>query len=318
MSADAPVTTQSKDSPPPTVVLTMAEIVAKSPDPVGAIRTLGQTIARSQMAGPTDREEVGQVLVLLCITEGWTLGELLRTYQISFGRLEKRIDAAVAEFRSRGGKIDWLADGSDGQQARARFTLGTESIEAGCTVEEAKKAGWTKNAKWTTEPATMLRARTKKRGVLALAPDIFFGEYADDGEQQSVTLSPEQMASAAASTAVTQATAPQRSVTPSAPQTPPAPAPSKAPAPAPAATAPAPASAPAGAELPAELQTQLLTVIGADKLAAAQEWAVSVGWLAAGASIDALPEKHAKAIIARPERFKASLETYIAKKAGAK
>jgi len=281
-------------------VLSMAEIVAKAADPVAAIQALGKTVARSQMMGPVDRAEIGEVLVMLCITEGWTLAELFRTYQISFGRLEKRIDAGMADFLARGGKITWLADGSDGIQARAKFTLGADSIEASCTVDEARRAGWTKNQKWTTEPTTMLRARVKKRGVLALCPDIFFGEYADeDRPEPNVAVDGAAMATAAAAAAATRS-APPAPVVPAS-------------APAPSTPPPAPAPATAAPVLSDELQTKLVEIIGAENLPHAQAWAVSVGWLAAGESIESLPEKHAKAIIAKPDRFQAALKALIKK-----
>jgi len=285
-------------------VLSMAEIVAKSPDPVAAIKALGATVAKSQMMGPTDRVEIGEVIVTLCITSGMTLMDVFRTYQISFGRLEKKIDAAMAEFRARGGKVEWLADGGDGQTARARFTMADESLEAACTVDEAKKAGWTKNAKWTTEPQTMLRARVKKRGIVALAPDIFFGEDTEDRDMTPVTVDAAQMAAAAA-----------RSVTP-APAPKPAPAPVVTPAPAPAAT-PTPAAPPAApTELDPLIQGKLVDIIG-DKLALATLWARSVNWLTAEQTLEDLPEKHAKAIIAKPDRFKTALAAFEAKE-GAK
>lgn len=308
-----------------TPILSMAEIVAKAPDPVAAIQSLGKTLARSQMLGPCDRQEIGETCVMVCITQGLTLLELFRTYQLSFGRLEKKIDAGVAEFKQRGGRIEWLADGSDGQQARARFTLDGETLEAGCTVEEARKAGWTKNAKWNTEPATMLRARVKKRGVLALAPDIFFGELdAEPGEQ--ITVDAAKMAAAAAAHQAP-APAPQQAATP-APTPTPAPAATAAPAPAqtPAIAAPAPttSTAPlaptaptaAPAQLPADVQAQLVDIIGADNLPTATAWAVSVGWLPPTGDLSELPEKHARAIIAKPDRFKTALATFAAKGGG--
>jgi hypothetical protein len=295
-------------------VLSMAELVAKSPDPVAAIQNLGRTVARSQMMGPCDRAEIGEVIVMLCITSGWTLAEVFRTYQISFGRLEKRIDAAMAEFKARGGKVEWIADGSDGKQARAKFTMADETLEAGCTTDEAQKAGWFKNGKWATEPQTMLRARVKKRGIVALCPDIFFGEYADeDRPEATVELSAEKMAVAAAAVATTPKPAPA-----------PAPAPAATPAPVTApATSPAPVAAPSVVNVPTaqagavplstELQDKLVEIIGGEKMASAQAWAKSVGWLPEDGTIEELPEKHARAIIAKPDRFKVALEAFIAK-----
>lgn len=295
-------------------VLSMAEIVAKSPDPVAAIKNLGATIARSMMFGKTDRVEMGEVIVLFSLTSGITLPEIMRTYQLSFGKLEKRIDAAVGEFKARGGRIEWLADGSDGKQARAKFTLADESLEASCTVAEAVKAGWTKNEKWETEPTTMLRARVKKRGLVALAPDIFFGEF-DETTQGTVEVDPEKMAKAAAVEAArpaprqtaptpTPASAPAQSVQPTA-ATPPAPAATPTPAPAPVAAA--------GPGLTEEVEGKLVAIIGAEKVPQATAWAVSVGWLKPGQTLSDLPPKHAGAIIALPARFVTKLDEWIAK-----
>lgn len=296
-------------------VLSMAEIVAKSPDPVEAIRKLGTSIARSQMMGPTERPEVGEVLVMLCITNGMTLAELFRTHQISFGRLEKRIDAAVAEFRGKGGKIEWIDDGAAGQQARAKFVLGDESVEASCSVAEAHKAGWTINKKWIQEPVTMLRARVKKRGILALCPEIFFGEEpTEDRDTTQVTVDSERMAASAAAAAAAPRPTPP-------PAKPPEPKPAPAAALPPAAAPATPPAAPVAATSPApslsdELQAKLVEIIGVDNIPTAQAWAESVGWLAKGAGLDQLAEKNAASIIAKPDRFRAKLETF--KQGGAK
>jgi hypothetical protein len=291
--------------------LSLAEIVAKAPDPIAAIQSLGKTISRSQMMGPIDRQEIGEVIVMLCITQGLTLAELFRTHQISFGKIEKRIDAGMAEFLAKGGKVEWLADGSDGIQARAKFTLGNDSMEAGCTVEEAKKAGWTRNTKWITEPTTMLRARTKKRGLVAIDPGIFFGEHDDERSYDPVEIKPaaEVAKEAAASVASKRQNAPA-----AAPKVTTAETPALAPETPAAATAPA-ASSPI---LSDELQESLLSVIGGGNIAAATRWAVSVGWLNAGETLEYLSEKNARNIIAKPDRFKAALDAFTAKEGGAK
>lgn len=304
-------------TPTPAASISVAEIIAKSPDPVGAIRALGTMIAKSQMLGPCDREEIGQVCVMVCATENLTVGELFRTYQLSFGKLEKRIHAAMAEFRKAGGTVQWVHDGSDGQRAEARFRLAGETVTASCTVEEARKAGWTKNAKWTTEPMVMLRARVTKRGILALAPGIFYGE-SDPDEYSAVAIEPGRAAAA-----VVEASAPAapRPAAP-APATParPTPAPSPQPATTPAATPVAtPATQPATAgTLPHDLQEQLVAIIRPERLPHAQAWLVSVNWLTAGQSIEELPEKYARQIIAKADAFNGKLDAFIAAQGGAK
>lgn len=287
--------------------LSMAEIVAKSPDPVAAIKALGTSLGRSQMLGPCDRAEIGEVIVMLCITQGITLAEIFRSYQISFGRLEKKIDAALVEFRAKGGKVEWLNDGSDGVQARARFTLDTESVETQCTVEEARKAGWIINKKWLNEPTTMLRARVKKRGILSLCPEIFFGEL-DDSERDTtpISLDAAQMASAAKAAAAISVDKKQPAASPAPPT------PATVPSPAPATTPPV---SPAEPLLPDDVQAELVRIIGPDNIPTAARWAVSVGWLKAGDPLEYLAEKHARSIIAKADKFQEALRAFLKKEA---
>ena len=91
-----------------------------------------------------------------------------------------------------------------GTEAEAKFVLGDESVTARCTKDEAVKAGWVKNSKWNTEPQTMLRARVKKRGILAMAPEIFYGEY-DDGPEAMVSIEPDTNRNAAAAAVILEA-----------------------------------------------------------------------------------------------------------------
>lgn len=288
----------------PKTVLSLAEIVAKSPDPTAAIQALGRSLARSQMMGPCDRSEIGEVVVLMCITEGMSIGDWLRTYQISFGRPERRIDSALADYLKRGGRIEWIEDGSNHKSARARFHLADETLEASCTVEEAQRAGWTRNKKWETETQTMLRARVKKRGLLAIAPDLFYGAGADEYEAGAVAIDSRTMAAAAAARPVPPTAAPPQAPTP---QASPPPQPSQAAQQPPAVPTPAAADP----ELPTEIKEQLVALIGGDRLHHATAWARSVGWLPADAPLDLLPEKHARAILKRPEKFVAALEKFI-------
>lgn len=277
--------------------LSMAEIVAKAADPIAAIKSLGLILTKSQMIGPTDRVEQGESLALVCVTTGMDPLELSRNYQLSFGRLEKKIDSAVADFLAKGGKIEWLDDGTDGVKARARFTINGDSVEATCMYEEAVKAGWTKNKKWETERPTMLRARVKKRGVLALAPEIFCGEIDDSGGDMTALpqAEPAKMAVAAQSAAEqAKANAPAAKAATPPPDPPVA-----------ASAAPAPG-------LPAEIVTKLADIIG-NQMEAATLWARSVGWLTPEQTLEDLPEKHAKAIIAKADGFKAKLAEFIAK-----
>ncbi len=57
--------------------------------------------------------------------------------------------------------------------AKRRGTQNTERVVV--TIDQAKKAGWTKNSKYTTEPATMLLARAQSQACRRIAPDAMLG-----------------------------------------------------------------------------------------------------------------------------------------------
>lgn len=48
------------------------------------------------------------------------------------------------------------------------------------TMEQAKRAGWTKNEKYQTEPETMLGERASMRGLRKVFPDVILGLYSYD------------------------------------------------------------------------------------------------------------------------------------------
>lgn len=288
--------------------LSLAAIIAASPDPVAALFQLGEALAKSGELGACDRKEQGIAAVARICEGGATVSNFNRRFQLTFGKFELRIGAAVADFKARGGTITWLADGSDNKQARARFTLGDESVEVGCTVEEAQKAGWTRNKKWETETQSMLRARVKKRGITELAPDIYYGE-GDEPEGEPIEIDRSQMVQAAAK-AATPAPTPALVVAPVA-----APSPAPMPTPAPVnPVAPAVTHAPSSpvSELPVDVQEKLVAAIGADRLGHAQAWMLSVGWLKSGQSIEEISLANANAIIGRADRFNAKLDEFIA------
>lgn len=311
------------EKPSATPAISIAEIIAKSPDPVKAVADLGTMIGRSQMLGPCDKVEIGQVAVLVCATQGISVAELLRTYEIHFGKLTKKIDAAVAEFRKGGGTIIWAEDGSNKTTAKATFTLNGDTVTTESSVEQAQKAGWTRNTKWATETRSMLRARVLKSGIREIAPWIYAGEV-DDDEAPQVAIDPAKAAVAVAAArtqssvidfgAMSKALADDRAakaaIRPATPA--PTPIPLERPAPAPT-TAPAPAQARAAAVLSDELQGQLVALIGESNLPHAQRWLTEKAkWLAPGQSIEELPEKWARQILAKPEAFKAKLNEFIA------
>jgi hypothetical protein len=160
--------------------LSLADIVARSPDPITALDKLGFWLAKSGMFG-CDRLEAGHVIALTCISEGLSPAEFFRTYHVLGGKVVKRAEAVLADFRRRGGAFRWVEDGTDGKTASAVFTFGGQEKTARYTLEDATKAGLVKaGSGWLTRPANMLRARVSTNGVRMLCPEVFGGEYDEE------------------------------------------------------------------------------------------------------------------------------------------
>jgi hypothetical protein len=70
----------------------------------------------------------------------------------------------------------WTEDSSDSKAVVCGRRRGSSNVErVTVTMEQARKAGWTKNAKYQTEPATMLLARADSQAARRVAPDALLG-----------------------------------------------------------------------------------------------------------------------------------------------
>ena len=146
---------------------------------VADIERMGIIIAKSGFAG-CDKVEAGQAIALICVSEGISLTTYLRTYDLIGGKPRKKAMAAAAEFRSKGGKIKWVATGDDGKKAVAELTFENQTVTVAYSIEDARKQGLIKGGSaWEKTPGNMLRARVLSNGIGMLAPEIFAGDDSD-------------------------------------------------------------------------------------------------------------------------------------------
>lgn len=154
-----------------------SNIYRKLSDPLTAIKEMGQMFAGSGMFGCTKVEQ-GQVLALACMIEGKSPFELMRNYHIIGGNLSMRSSAILAEFQRRGGVARWHSKLNDGDEAKADFAMGDNTLsDASYTIEDAKREGLVggSNPNWKTRPADMLRARLITKAIRMIAPGIVMG-----------------------------------------------------------------------------------------------------------------------------------------------
>ena len=153
------------------------EVYSKIND-IGSITALGEAIARSGMFG-CEKSEQGTILALQCITEGKPPLELCKTYHIIGGKLSKRADAMLAEFRMKGGKFRF-EDLKNAEVQRATVEFEGDTYQVSYSTADAKQAGLLpakSGSGWAKFPAAMLRARLVSETLRAIAPEIVQGAY---------------------------------------------------------------------------------------------------------------------------------------------
>lgn len=141
-----------------------------------SISKLGMAIARSGMFG-CERDEQGIVFALQCIVEKKPPLEMAKTYHVIGGKLSKRADAMLADFRTAGGKWKW-ADLKDEKRQSAKIEWEGEAYDVEYTIKQAEAAGLVKEGSaWKKTPAAMLRARCVSETLRAIAPELVMGVY---------------------------------------------------------------------------------------------------------------------------------------------
>lgn len=145
---------------------------------VPGILELGRAISGSRMFG-CDNEEQGVIFALQCIAERKPPFEMAKNYHVIQGKLSKRADAMLADFRKAGGKFVF-ADIKNTEEQSAKVEWEGETYNVSFTSEDAKRAGLlpAKPASgWAKYPAAMLRARLVSETLRAIAPEIVQGTY---------------------------------------------------------------------------------------------------------------------------------------------
>ena len=155
----------------------MTQIVAydKINDAAG-LEMFGNAICRSGMFG-CESKEAGIVFALQCVAENKPPLEMAKNYHLVKGKLTKRSDAMLADFRRAGGKVVW-ADLKNEEIQEAVFTFEGQKTDASYSIEDAKRAGLVRSGSaWDKTPAAMLRARCISETLRAIAPEIVQGVY---------------------------------------------------------------------------------------------------------------------------------------------
>jgi len=159
-------------------------VYARIADPLAFAMQYGHVLARSRMFG-CDSVEQGQVFALALLCENMTPIEIAKKYHIIQGRLTKRSDAMLAEFREAGNRHRIVERTSEVAEIELISKDG-ESNKFRFTFEEAQqekfpfgKDGKTLKDNWATPRGRMqmLWARVVSDGIRCVAPEIVAGTY---------------------------------------------------------------------------------------------------------------------------------------------
>lgn len=285
------------------------ELYSKLNNPIEAIDRLGEIFAKSGMFG-CEKVEQGKVLALICMSERKSPVQLLKTYHIVKGNLSKKALAALAEFRSNGGKHKWLKSGDepvakeDDRYAEIELTDkdGNKNVYR-YSIADGKAEGLVKaDSRWTKRPGNMLRARCISNGLGMLCPEIFAGDDDNDAAPQAEPkplLTTDEKAAKIIEAEVVHAPAPATAPV----ETKPEPKPEPTPAAAKPFTAADVRIDPETKRLTVESMAALENAIGEGNLLAAITWLKGRKWIED--SLSELNIKRAQSIILKPQEFAA-------------
>jgi len=146
------------------------------------IKAIGEVLYRSGMLG-LERIEQGWLIALISQTENITISEFISRYDIVAGKLRKKTLAAFAQYRKAGGKVVWIKNGEDKQEARAKFIFEGQELELSYTINQAKAAGLVRpRGVWEVYTANMLRVRLISNALAMLCPEVYsdVDEYSEN------------------------------------------------------------------------------------------------------------------------------------------
>jgi hypothetical protein len=167
-------------------------IYQRMPDPLAAIRFLGDAIAKSRLF-KCENEAQGHVLAAECLARGMSPLTLQGRNHLAGGTLTKKAHVILADFQKYGGEFRLLE--RTHERASVELTLGPNKIVETLTWDEAQNEAWpwttSKDGKkklkdnWATPRARrqMLWARAISEGVRSICPQAAEGYAPEEFDQ---------------------------------------------------------------------------------------------------------------------------------------
>lgn len=148
------------------------------------VERMANAVAKSGLFGVRTPDQALS-LMLIAQAEGLHPALAARDYHVINGKPTLKSDALLARFQANGGRVEWTEYTDKAVSAKVGHPQGG-TVEIRWTIEQAERAGLTRNATWKSYPRQMLRARVISEGVRAVFPGVAVGVYTSE-EVQDMT-----------------------------------------------------------------------------------------------------------------------------------
>jgi hypothetical protein len=156
------------------------------------VERMASAVAKSGLFGVRTPDQALS-LMLIAQAEGLHPAIAARDYHVINGKPTLKSDALLARFQANGGRVEWTEYTDKAVTAKVGHPQGG-TVEIRWTIEQAERAGLTRNPTWKSYPRQMLRARVISEGVRAVFPGVAVGVYTSEEMQDTMAATASSMA----------------------------------------------------------------------------------------------------------------------------
>ena len=177
MTTNLPDTThQGEAMPMPTITDDGLDLLTRQAEAMGAAHKLATVLANTQMVPQIYRgkPDDAAAAILYGAEVGLKPQQALQQVFVVHGQPAIYARTMVALLKAKGYRFETIESTDEAVTVRATSPRG-EVEEATWTIERAKKAGYTSNKKYSTDPQAMLYSKAASEVSRKIAPDVLLG-----------------------------------------------------------------------------------------------------------------------------------------------
>ena len=177
MTTNLPDTTnQGEAMPMPTITDDGLDLLTRQAEAMGAAHKLATVLANTQMVPQIYRgkPDDAAAAILYGAEVGLKPQQALQQVFVVHGQPAIYARTMVALLKAKGYRFETIESTDEAVTVRATSPRG-EVEEATWTIDRAKKAGYTSNKKYSTDPQAMLYSKAASEVSRKIAPDVLLG-----------------------------------------------------------------------------------------------------------------------------------------------